>query len=262
MHRRVVAAIFGPAALAASLALAGVGETRGADGPPLQTQVGTLHAEVRALQTRVARLQDAVSALRRSPGRVGPRGPVGAQGPRGPQGPSGVAGAAGSAGPQGPAGLDGSEGPQGPQGPAGPAGDQGPAGPPGPVPSLVPAAIADAPISGQTITGSLAFSYSAPAVSASSGVSFQYRAPLSMAPLGAYPQGMGGCTTVGTAPPGTLCFYPSRQLNVLALTITANETAGGAPVPYTADRDGFFFQLTASNPGLTLWQGSYAYMVP
>ena len=120
----------------------------------------------------------------------------------------------------------------------------------------------DVPSAGQTITGSLAFSYTAAAVYASSGMSFQYRVQLPAAPTGAYLEGTGGCSAVGTAPSGTLCFYPSRQLNLLAVTITANELGSGAPEPNTADRDGFFFQLTASNPGLTLWQGSYAYSVP
>jgi hypothetical protein len=92
------------------------------------------------------------------------------------------------------------------------------------------------------------------------GVAFPFT--LAAAPLAVLQQGQGGCTAPGVAPAGILCLYPARSVNVESLLTMANDAYGMLPAPFSADRRGFYLQITAGNAGLTLWQGTWSYTVP
>jgi len=116
--------------------------------------------------------------------------------------------------------------------------------------------------SGQALSGDVAYSFTATANGSTGGTLIAFRLPLGTIPSSALVQGQGGCTAPGTAPINTLCLYPSHQLNVLSVLTTANDSFSATPTPNTADRNGFYFQITASSPGFTLWQGTYTYTAP
>lgn len=237
------------------LATGAVGSLAGSSAPPLTTQVATLRAQVRALQARVHALEQ----RRAVPGPRGPAGKAGPPGLEGPQGPSGMTGATGMPGPQGPQGLPGPPGPQGPpglQGIPGIAGPTGPAGTAGAGTSGGSSTLA----SGHTLSGDVALSFTALQARQAQGALVAFSTPLPGTPSAVQFGGSGGCTAPGTAPPGILCLYPVYQNGVLSALTLANDRS--SPVPNSADRLGFLLQVTALDPGIVTWQGSYAYTAP
>jgi len=116
--------------------------------------------------------------------------------------------------------------------------------------------------SGQTLSGDVAYSFTATVNGGTGGTLIPFRLPLGTIPSAALVQGQGGCTAPGTAPINTLCLYPSHQVNVQSVLTTANDSFNVTPTPNTADRNGFYFQITASSLGISLWQGTYTYTAP
>ena len=291
MRATLSAALTATIVLALALPISGVRGTLGAAStptstPPIPTQVAVLQKQVVALQTVVAQLRKAhgPAGPRGSRGSQGSQGLAGTQGAQGPpglrgatglQGTVGLSGAQGLSGPQGLPGLPGLPGLQGAQGPQGQQGPQGVPGPPGPtaVPSTpaptntpyvlnLPTSTGATLGSGQTISGDVAYSFTATTLGSAGGTLIPFRLPLGTTPSSALVQGQGGCTAPGVAPINTLCLYPSRQVNVQSVLTTANDSYNATPTPNTADRNGFYFQITAGNYGLSLWQGTYTYTAP
>lgn len=285
MRATLSAALTATIVLALALPTSGVRGTLGAasaptNTPPIPTQVAVLQKQVVALQTVVAQLRKAHGpagprGLRGAQGSQGLAGTQGVQGPPGPQGATGLqgtvgmSGAQGLPGPQGLPGLQGLPGAQGQQGPPGVPGPPGPTAiPTNPAPTNTPYVL-NLPTStgatlgsGQTISGDVAYSFTATTLGSAGGTVIPFRLPLGTTPSSALVQGQGGCTTPGVAPINTLCLYPSRQVNVQSVLTTANDSFNATPTPNTADRNGFYFQITASNYGLSLWQGTYTYTAP
>lgn len=240
------------AAVLVVLGWPGVGSVAQGSTPP------SLAEQVLVLSKKVSALQHTVSTLQQVKTIPGPRGPRGAAGPQGIQGPAGPTGMTGEAGPQGPQGMPGSQGPEGAAGPPGPAGADGQQGPPG-APATGSQPAADVLQPGHTESGDVAVGFTAITSQQSAGALVSYKIGLATAPRLVAFAGNGGCRTPGTAPSGVLCLYPAWTVNTMSAFTTSNDHYGSPPSTFTADRDGFYFQVTAGNAGLALWQGTYSY---
>ena len=287
-----------------ALALLGSGAVSGAGNTPsLATQLKAVQSQLRVLQGTVAHMQrvrgpagpsgprgvagppglmgiPGLDGIKGATGPSGSRGPAGAQGapgvpgaagpagepgligPPGPVGPAGPPGEVGADGATGPVGLTGVAGPQGASGAGGPSGPSGPVGPTGPAGAAASTALGP----GTTLTGDLAFAYTATLPDQSAGTLVSFSAPLPSAPIGVGVQGDPSCTGPGRQAPGVLCLYPASQSKVSAVATYGMSTPIplGAPINLrasTADTKGFLFVVAADGLGLVYWQGTYSYTV-
>lgn len=215
----------------------------------------SLAQQVQALTMKVASLSRAVASLRAERRVPGPRGAPGKPGMQGAVGAVGVQGIAGPQGPQGTQGQAGPAGPPGPSGPSGPAGAQGPTGASGTSAGTELAA-------GQTESGDVAAGFTAVTAPSSAGALVSFTPALSTAPSAVAFAGSSGCASPGSAPRGVLCLYAAHAVNVATAVTAANDAGQQQPSLMGADRHGFYFQITAGNAGLALWQGTYSYTAP
>jgi hypothetical protein len=117
-------------------------------------------------------------------------------------------------------------------------------------------------LAGQTISGDAALSFRAGAADTWGGVAVAFPFTLPAAPLAVLLSGQSGCTAPGVAPAGIVCLYAARSSNVTSIITTADDAYATTPAPFSADRHGFYLQITAGNAGITLWQGTWSYTLP